>query len=89
MKKRALTQAIEIELGKVYLEEQQKQQLARARAAAAERASRRLQQQGGKLNVVTLPYKPAAEKIYEGDPALLAQVHDIISGNLVAAALAH
>lgn len=88
-KKNLLTSAIENVLDRQYVEHQQKLQLESVRRAAAERAAQRLQKVGGKLNYDAMPYEPATESIYEGDPDLLAQVNDIISGNLVAAALGH
>ncbi|QNR51713.1 hypothetical protein Xoosp14_22 [Xanthomonas phage Xoo-sp14] len=88
-KKNLLTSAIENVLARQYVEHQQKLQLENVRRAAAERAAQRLQKVGGKLNYDAMPYVPATENIYEGDPDLLAQVNDIISGNLVAAALGH
>lgn len=88
MRKKILTSAIEHVLTQQHLEHQQALHMENIRRMAEERAAKRLQQAGGKLNYTAVPYKPAAEAIYAGDPELLTQVNDIISSNMVAAALA-
>jgi len=89
MRKKILTSAIEHVLGEQHLKYQQELHLQNIRRMAEERATKRLKQAGGKLNYTAVPFKPAAEAIYAGDPELLAEVNTIISSNLVAAALAH